>query len=207
MNWFGDSDSHPLGCCWPDMLQSAQRKRKDSAFSALSTVKSEAQNATTLDRGTIDFRRALKQQGAHNLHKLVSDQCSQDILTLLYEPRNTIHGSNLPTVAYHSGIEPIHSLVKVPAEYKDVLWKAAERHESAERWGLTREHGVGVMFEPYTYAATLIQEIFSLVDAIAAATDITGLFPDDYTIPDLTDEPPNDHVFGKHIRRRLSALG
>jgi len=135
----------------------------------------------------------------------MSNQRSQDVLALLYEPRNTIHGSSLPTVAYHNGIEPALSLVRVPPEYENVLWEAAERCDSAGRWGLAREYAL--MFEPYTYSITLVQESFRLIDAIATATDITGLFPDGHTIPQLIDEPPDDRRFGEHIRRRLAVLG
>jgi len=145
-----------------------------------------------------DFRKALKRYGAQELHNLVSDQNCQDVLTPLYELRNTIHGSSLLTLAYQSGIEPETSFVEVPPVYGDVLWEAAERCGSPERWGLTREHTL--LLEPYTYSITLVEERFGLIDAIAAATNVTGLFPEGYSIPQLMDGPPESEVFGKHIR-------
>ena len=46
-----------------------------------------------------------------------------------------------------------------------------------------------------------------MIDKVAKATDIEGLFPAGYSIPKLADKPPEDMFFGKQVRERLDALG
>jgi hypothetical protein len=152
-----------------------------------------------------DFRDALRDKGANGLHNITSGQYYQDLMTLIHELRNTIHGAGLPSLAYQAGTQPEESFVTVLPEYSDRLWQAAERCGSSEKWGLIRMHEV--LLEPYTYAANLVNECFHQIDAIAAETNVTGLFPDGYDIPPLQDGPPDDDVFGERIRKRLAVLG
>jgi len=65
----------------------------------------------------------------------------------------------------------------------------------------------GQQFEPYTYATTLVNECLAQIDAIAAATNVAGLFPDGLTIPPLQESPPNNEVFGEDTRNRIAILG
>jgi hypothetical protein len=153
------------------------------------------------DRDT--FQKALRKAGANDLYALVSEQHSKDVLRLVNLPRNTIHGAALPTFAARMGVKPEASFVTVLPQYRADLWNAAERCGPPERWGMTRLHGTS--FEPYNYSVALVEETFRLVDSIAAATDVTGLFPPGYTVPELQDGPPADLPFTEATR--LAILG
>jgi hypothetical protein len=152
-----------------------------------------------------EFLNALRNHGANALYNIVSGQYYQDLMTLLHELRNTIHGAGLPTLSYQDRASPEQSFVTILSEHRDALWRAAERCGLPEKWGLIRMHEA--LFEPYTYAVTLVDECFRQIDAITAATDVTRLFPDEHAIPPLQDGPPDDNVFGEHIRKRLAILG
>jgi len=180
------------------------------AFDAQARVARRAYRIDQPSERNSSFRRsefldALRNKGANSLHSIVSGQHYQDLLTLLHELRNTIHGAGLPSLAYRAGAKPEESFVTVLPEYSDRLWQAAERCGSSEKWGLIRMHEV--LLEPYTYAVNLVNECLSQIDAIAAETNVTGLFPDGYAIPSLQDRPPDDNIFGEHIRKRLAVLG
>lgn len=180
------------------------------AFDAQARVARRAYRINQPNERNTSFRRtefldALRDKGANDLCNLISGQYYKDLMTLLYELRNTIHGAGLPTLAYQAVAEPEESFVTVLPEYSDQLWQAAERCGSPENWGLIRLHEV--QFEPYTYAISLVNECLSQIDAIAAATEVTGLFPDGYAIPPLQDGPPDDNVFTERIRKRLAVLG
>jgi hypothetical protein len=151
------------------------------------------------------FRSQLGTCGAGQLHSLSTGQHFQDVMTLLSEPRNTIHGANLPTLAYQRGGEPQESFVHIPPQCSQALWDAAGRTGSPDKWGLTRDFEV--LLEPYTYSVTLVDESFKLIDQIAGATEVLGLFPQGFSIPNLIDSPPDDNVFGQQIRERLNVLG
>ena len=155
--------------------------------------------------GRQDFQNELKECGALALHKLATRQHFEDVRTLLYQPRNTIHGASLPTLAYRRGGEPEASFVHVPPQYSQPLWDAAGRTGPPQEWGLTCDFEV--LLEPYTYSVALVDESFKLIDEIACATDIAGLFPAGHPIPTITAGPPEDSVFGEQIRNRLDALG
>jgi len=153
-----------------------------------------------------EYLRALE-HSAQQLHKLVSGEHSRDVMTLLYTPRNTIHGPGLPPAAYQSDIAgPEESRAVVPTQYQDTLWSAAERCGSAERWGLTRWSSGRMFLEPYTYSVVLVDECFSMINAVATLTDVDMLFPKGYPIPPSVSTPPNDNVFAEHIRKRLAIL-
>jgi hypothetical protein len=150
-----------------------------------------------------EFLKALTDNGADRLHALVSDQHFSNLMILLHELRNTIHGASLQT--YQATSELRESLVTLFTENQDKIWQAAARYSSTEAWGLVRKQEP--QLEPYTYAVTLTNECFSHIDAIAAATNVAGLFPDGYAIPPLQADPPDNHVFNENIRRRLAVLG
>lgn len=180
------------------------------ALDAQARVACRAYGIKHFNERSTSFRRdkflsALRDRGAIDLYNLGSGEKFKALMTLLYELRNTIHGAGLPTLAYQEGGKPVTSFVTVLPEYSDKLWEAAERCWSPEKWGLTRINGV--QLEPYTYAVNLVGECFSQINAIAAATDVSGLFPSGHDIAFLLDKPPNDNVFNEHIRKRLAILG
>jgi hypothetical protein len=152
-----------------------------------------------------EFIQALKCCGANDLHDLVSEQRFQALMTLIYELRNTIHGAGLHTCAYESSEQPQVSFISVPDEYADKLWRAVEQCDSPEKWGFRRMHKL--LFEPYTYSVVLVEESLKLIDAVATATDVGGLFPEGYAIRRLIDAPPEDRTFSSNIRKRLAVLG
>jgi hypothetical protein len=153
-----------------------------------------------------EFLSALKNKGAKQLYDIISGQCFKDLMTLLYELRNTIHHSAMSTFISEAPKNPQGSFVRVLPEHQGLFWQAAERYSSPERWGLIQLRD-DIRLDPYTYAVSLVSECFNYIDAIACATDIIGLFPDDYSIPPLQENAPDDGIFGEKIRHRLALLG
>ena len=153
-----------------------------------------------------EFLNALKNKGAKQLYDIISGQCFKDLMTLLNELRNTIHNVAMNIFISEAGKNPKWSFVRVLPEHQDLLWEAAGRYSSPERWGLFQLRD-DIRLDPYTYAVSLVSECFNYIDAIAYATDITGLFPDDYDIPPLQEKAPDDEIFGENIRHRLALLG
>lgn len=181
------------------------------AFDAQARVARRAYRIDLLSEYNTSFRRSkflgsLKGNAIDTLYTIVSRQYFQDIMTLLFELRHTIHGAGLQVDAHCMGTRPEESFITVPSKYSDKLWQAAERCGLPEKWGLMHIHEE-VLLDPYTYAVNLVNECLTQIDMVADATDVTKLFPDGYVIPDLTDKPPEDDVFGEHIRKRFSILG
>jgi hypothetical protein len=155
--------------------------------------------------GSEQFLNALINHAAIDIHAIVKGAYFRNIRTLIHELRNTIHGASMPTIAAMRGVEPQESYVQVLPEYRDSLWGAAEQCGSPEQWGLIKTRDE-VWLEPYTYATTLVEESFRLLNLIATATDVTGLFAG-HPIPPLTDDLPDNEVFNESTMRRLGTLG
>jgi hypothetical protein len=155
-----------------------------------------------------DFLTELVKGEAHELYEVVSSGTFKSLLTLLYEPRNTIHGAALKTMAHQGAGGPQHTFVKVPEPIGQVLLNAADGLGGAREWGLTsvaRESGARELrVEPYSYATGLVKESLDAIDRVAAATDVSRLFQVGQTIPSLMDEAPKDSVFA--WAERLSLL-
>lgn len=151
-----------------------------------------------------EFREALAQSGAQELHDLSSKRTFESLLTLLYEPRNTIHGAALKTIAYQGAGGPQQTFIEVPEPVGQELLKAAEQLGGAKEWGLTlgvRE----VWIEPHSYATALVKESLNAINRVAAATDVSRLFQVGQPIPSLMDEAPKDSVFAWGERLSLLA--
>lgn len=151
-----------------------------------------------------DFREKLKQKISPELCEILSDKRFNNLLTLLYEPRNTIHRAALQSITFQDGSKPLQTLVQIPQPTGQALWTAAEQFGGAEKWGLVGQFG-DVLIEPYSYAFTLVEECLKLIDAIATATDIKSLFPDNQSIPSFTTKVPNDSIFSRS--ERIALLG
>jgi len=152
-----------------------------------------------------EFNKALATNGAEKLYKIITSDPFRNLMILLFELRNTIHSDAMQNFISNIA-KPEEAFVRVLSKHRDLLWNAAERYNSAERWGLVQFHD-DMRLEPYTYAVALVDESFNFIDEIASATDITGLFPDDYNIPPLIERAPEDDIFNENIRRRLAILG
>ena len=63
------------------------------------------------------------------------------------------------------------------------------------------------LLEPYSYATTLVSETFEVIDEIASATRVEGLFPSGSSIPPLDDSPSEDDLGGEERGERLALLG
>ena len=151
-----------------------------------------------------DFRNALKKKGAVELCELACSERFQSLLTLLYEPRNTIHGAILQTLGYKEASKLEYSFISVPQPSDQHLWKAAEKLGGTEAWGLTSRSGE-VWLEPYSYASALVRESLHSIDAVADATDVSRLFKVGQPIPSLMEEAPKDSEFAWGKRFSLMA--
>lgn len=153
-----------------------------------------------------DFIKALGDNEAKELYDIISSQSFEDLMTLLYELRNTIHSAAMKSFVSGRKNRLEYSFIKVLPEHKELLWHTAERYSSPKKWGLIKIHD-DIRMEPYIYAVTLVSECFKFIDAIASATEITRLFPDAVSIPILREKAPEDNIYGENIRRRLEILG
>lgn len=152
-----------------------------------------------------EYKKALRDAGAHDLHQLTTDSYFQNVMTILYEIRNTIHGTGFPTFAQGGSNHSEKSFVTVLPDYKNKLLDAANRCGGSEKWGFTKSYRVHL--EPYTFAITLLNECLSLINKIADTTDVTKLIPMGNNKIDLMDGPPNDNYeFSKDTRKRLEIL-
>jgi hypothetical protein len=139
----------------------------------------------------------------------------RNVRSLIHELRNTIHSAGLThTHSVSRSGEPTKSLVQVPQNEVTKICDAAKKCGGLNRWGL-EERTVEVngqletytLLEPYTYSTTLVDDSFTLIDAIAAATDVTRLF-DGSSVPVLENKPPKDNqVFNELNLKRVGVLG
>jgi hypothetical protein len=151
-----------------------------------------------------EFVEALRNNGAGDLAELVASQRFVSLMTLIYELRNTIHGSMLrPMASIKAGREQ-ESFVAIDSSSSQWIWDAAECVGSAESWGLTKMHAIAL--EPYSYATTAVSECFRYVNSIARKTDVTRLFPPG-NVKQLSSLPADDDCFRKGVRKRVHLLG
>jgi len=150
------------------------------------------------------FRKALGGSGARELCNLFDDEGFENLLTLLYELRNTIHGAALKAIAYQGVREAERTFASIPQPVGQELLEAAEQLGGAEYWGLTQGFQA-IWLEPYSYATALVRNCLDIIDAVAAATDVTRLFPVGHPIPPLMEDAPKDSVF--RWAERISLLG
>ncbi len=162
-----------------------------------------------------DFQRALRTAGVSDLCTLVTGRRFGDVLTLLHELRTTIHGVALDGVLSGHAAQFNAVQLLVPPASTQLVWDAATKCGSPSCWGLSRRELFGpdgarhveVWLEPYTYATTLVEECFGLIDAVAAKTDVLRLLPPGYPVAELDDKPRERGLFKEAIRRRLAVLG
>jgi hypothetical protein len=109
------------------------------------------------------------------LHAIASDQRFEDLMVLLRDVRNTIHGAALRAMTVQTATAET-SVIELRQELGDRLWDAAERRDTAHHWGLSRVHGA-VRLDAYTYAFTLVAETLHAIDQLADATDVELLLP------------------------------
>lgn len=147
---------------------------------------------------------ALKKTSAHRLCELLESQRFKDVLELVHAPRNTIHGAALDSLAYVHRVEPEVSYVTLPDSIGQTVWTCAQRLGGTDVWGLQRPHKE-TWLEPYSYASTLVRNVFDIINELATVTEVSLLFPPGFPIPTLTDEPQSTEpfVWGE----RLALLG
>lgn len=156
-----------------------------------------------------DFVSALQNRGATQLHSLVTSFRFQQLTTLLYTLRNTVHGSALSTIANRpsSLTELAHgSYLHLSDEQRPDVEIPALHLGGLESWGIVRTAGL-FLVEPYSFATKLVAECLLLIDQIAAATDLGGLFQNGISMPALLGSSPQDSVFSEDSGQRLSVLG
>jgi hypothetical protein len=154
-----------------------------------------------------NFKDDLETDGAESLLDVVRENKFTHLNTLLRPLRNTIHGAGFPMVTYMGLERDEISLVEILPAYVEDICAAANKLEGTERWGIIRPSKQHTYFEPYSYAYELVEECLYWIDQIAAATDVTGLFPENVDLPKLRDKPPRDNLFDDEIRERISILG
>jgi hypothetical protein len=151
------------------------------------------------------FLEALKRSSAIGLYNVVCGEYFCDLMKLLREIRNSIHGSVWPTIARENYTDPEESFIKVPPLYQDKIWQAALRCGSADKWGLIQLNDFSMLLlEPYSYAVNLIDECFRQIDEIATLTEVTRLLPANFDMTQLRDnEPSNQDQF---VQERVELL-
>jgi hypothetical protein len=179
------------------------------AFDAMARIAHRAYSVKSPKERFTSFRKSkfietLEDIKAKELSTIVQDNKFKDLMFLLSELRNTIHGANLTTLRYINTERMGLSFVHLTDENALLIWEATQRYASAEKWGVIRENQI--LIEPYTYSTMLIDECFRYINAIALATDVDKLFPPGVT-PQFTTRPPKGGGFEKHTRKRVYLLG
>ncbi len=149
------------------------------------------------------FLKELKRAGAERLYEVASDHNFKNLLTLVHEPRNTIHGAAFRGIAYQAQQESEESYITVPQALAAKLWQAADNLGGASRWGLIKPYKTRVLLEPYSFTTALAAEGLSTIDSIAGATDVLRLFPGGQPSRELLEEAPQDGIFDRGPRLEL----
>jgi len=152
------------------------------------------------------FQNALGKAGASTLHDLITRKHFQDVMILLHELRNTIHGSVLELTGFSKAGKPDLHSIALPSDEGQRIWETAERLSTPDRWGLFWSFDK-VYLEPFKFANTLINECFQLIDEVAAATDVMRLFPSGSANLNLTEFHAEHWAFNEEIRKRFDLLG
>lgn len=148
-------------------------------------------------------REALRSAGGTELADLLGSGKMESILTMLYEPRNTIHGAGMHGVRQgESGV-----VFEVPRSAAPTIWLAAESEGGSEIWGLSRDRSERTFIEPYTFSCQLIDRVFEAMNQMARATDVERLFQTRNQTHVLRDGPPDDGMFAPEIRESVRLLG
>jgi len=169
--------------------------------------------------GNINFRRHkflshLRSHGAAELCDLLSDSRTQALFTLLFEVRNTIHSASLASHGFHTTGKGPGWLEIGPGALAAALWDAAAVTGGPALWGLEKlrfQKGVDgpvvepIRLSPYAYAVRLVRDTLTLIDRIAAMTDIDRLCGGPPP-SDLLEGPPDDEVFSLEVRTRIGLM-
>jgi hypothetical protein len=150
------------------------------------------------------FRKSLRHSAAAQLHTVVDGAEFQDLLELLWLPRNTIHGAALHPVLTASprGNE---TFVRLTGPDATKLVQAASRLAPVDRWALQQEPSGDVRIAPYAYAVALTTESLRAIDRVAGATAVERLLP--AMRPIQINAPPSDCMFEARTRERIALLG
>jgi len=95
-----------------------------------------------------EFRKRLQANGAEALAQYTASDDALDVMKLLFTLRHLVHGAALRSTGFDDGKRKVSSLVALPKGEAQSLWNAAQRHGSAEYWGMTQMPG-GLMVAPY----------------------------------------------------------
>jgi len=190
------------------------------ALDAQARVARRAYNIGTYkDELSLNFRKhgfldQLDKAGAHRLYALVTGQWERGVMTLISKLRNEIHAAGLSrrVLLHQSGAWPSPwqgprtSFFGVPKPEIAALQAAAEACGGLDRWGLMWQ-GDSLVFDAYTYATVVVEETLRLVDAVADATDVEGLFPAETPVPPLEARPAKDAAYDEDTLQRIDTLG
>lgn len=185
-------------------------------------IKQPKENDAQFDRS--GFKKALQIPGAKALHELIECQRSKDVMTLINQPRNTVHSAcfpALPTKVDNCNVEL--TLAKVGKDRGHRMLEAAERLGSASRWGLLRfpesqllpanetaSKGPLIYMEPYAYSIALVEDSLRLINEILEVIDLTRLFPVGVPVPELETTPRVNgnwrHIYSEDTQSRLALL-
>ena len=184
------------------------------AFDALARVTHRAYKLTRLKENSpqLQFRKKeflneLKSSGAEKLVEYVSQPMVQDLLEIVYNLRNTIHGANLTSLSYKpQKFKEEYSYITLSPELEKFMNEKILSICNPDTWGLVQFHILS--FEPNTFATTLVNESFQIIDKIASETDIARLFPSNINMPNLLEGPPEyEFLFKESTRNIISVLG
>ncbi len=187
-------------------------------FDAQARVASRAYGITKPKERNVSFRNQefqekLEEAGAGQLSSLCIGQSFIDLMILLYELRNTIHGAGLPTFSELGSRPYEESFVKVLPAHRDAVLEAAKCLGGLDNWGLRQTQWgppyrtMDLEFEPYTYALTLVDNCFSMIDKIASLTDVMRLAKELDPASLNTNPPTDNQIFSQEIGERLLLLG
>lgn len=154
-------------------------------------------------KGLKKAQKFLRSSGGTGVDAWLSSSRVRALVTLAYEPRNTIHGVRLiPIELLSPGTKQF--LIQIPAEFEGML-EAAEQLGSKRDWGLAETSSGRWAMEPFSFATTLVRHTFDALNQLASETDVERLLPAGQQVD--VGEPPETSVWNHRARDIICLLG
>jgi hypothetical protein len=162
-----------------------------------------------------EFRDQLRKARALDLEQLVSDPRVQDLLFVLGELRNNIHGAAIE--AWNAGsLENLNAAeVEVPDNQAANMWGRFTSLGTPLHWGVRQRpptssrqtHPYSLRIEPYAFATKALAECLPIINEIMGRTEVTRLLPPGFNMADLRTGPQDHEFFPRKLRHEIRSLG
>src|SRR5262249_53480185 len=117
--------------------------------------------------------------------------------------RNTVHGDGLQPIGTHAGGRPRRTLVALPEDDAEGLYRSFSSLGRADEWGLVRAGGNRIHIEPRQLVERILPAAFELLNDSLRLTPVHKLSG---ARANPTNGPPSDLAFGRGTTVRACLL-